>query len=139
MFLADLDHNCLNHYGLPQRLETSLKEIMATLETRHDFDPYAGRKLYSYLYDLGFSDISVELEPHHLIYGVLNDMDRYNWTKKIEVAAKNSGYSFDAYPGGFHQFLREFKEFFADPRRFTYTPIIYCKGRKTALPFTPLS
>jgi SAM-dependent methyltransferase len=128
--LGDLDHNCLNHFGLSARLESSLKGIMETLEKEHDFDPYAGRKLYSYLYDQGFVDIAVEMDHHHLIYGVLNDVDGYNWTKKLEIAAKNSGYRFDAYPGGYQEFLDDFRVFFADPRRFTYTPIIYCKGRK---------
>ena len=130
LYLADLDNNCLTHYGLPPRLEEALKGIMETLEADHDFDPYAGRKLYSYLYDQGFEDITVAMDHHHLIYGPLNDIDRYNWTKKIEVAAKNSGFCFDAYPGGYREFAQEFATFFADPRRFSYTPIIYCKGRK---------
>jgi SAM-dependent methyltransferase len=130
LFLADLDHNCLNHFGLSPRLENAIRGIMDTLERNHDFDPYAGRKLYSYLYDEGLCDISVEMDHHHLIYGVLNEMDRYNWTRKVEVAAKNSGYGFDAYPGGYREFREEFRAFFADPRRFSYTPIIFCKGRK---------
>src|SRR6185369_7418502 len=62
--LADLDHNCLNHYGLTKRLEHALKGVMEKLEQDHDFDPYAGRKLYSYLYDLGFRDIAVEMGHH---------------------------------------------------------------------------
>jgi SAM-dependent methyltransferase len=128
--LADLDHNCLNHYGLSERLEFALQGVMKTLELDHDFDPYAGRKLYSYLYDLGFGDISVEMDHHHLVYGPLNDIDRYNWTKKVEVAAKNSGYRFEGYSGGYREFMAEFIGFFSDPRRFSYTPIIYCKGRK---------
>ena len=130
LFLADLDHNCLNHFGLSARLSDALSGIMHKLETDHDFDPYAGRKLYAYLYDLGFEEIAVEMDHHHLIYGALNEVDRYNWTQKLEVAAQNSGYLFDAYPGGFPEFLEEFQLFFADPRRFTYTPIICCRGLK---------
>jgi 2-polyprenyl-3-methyl-5-hydroxy-6-metoxy-1,4-benzoquinol methylase len=67
LFLADLDHNCLNHFGLSGRLLTALNGIMDNLEKEHDFDPYAGRKLYSYLYDLGLKDIAVEIYHHHLI------------------------------------------------------------------------
>ena len=130
LFLADLDHNCLNHFGLSDRLSDALNGIMRRLETEHDFDPYAGRKLYSYLYDLGLYDIAVEMDHHHLIYGKLSEMDNYNWTRKLEVAARNSGYGFDGYPGGYPEFLAEFGSFFSDPRRFTYTPIIYCRGRK---------
>jgi len=67
---------------------------------------------------------------HHLIYGPLDQVDEYNWTKKVEVAAQNSGYGFDEYPGGYDEFVEEFKTFFADPRRFTYTPVISCRGIK---------
>lgn len=130
LFLADLDHNCLNHFGLSARLQDALDGIMHKLEADHDFDPYAGRKLHSYLYDLHLEEIAVEMDHHHLIYGELSDIDRYNWTRKLEVAARNSGYGFDGYPGGYPEFLAEFGAFFAEPRRFTYTPIILCRGVK---------
>jgi ubiquinone/menaquinone biosynthesis C-methylase UbiE len=64
--LIDLDQNCLNHYSIPQRLENALQGVMASLERNANFDPYAGRKLYSYLYDLGCAEISVNLRAHHL-------------------------------------------------------------------------
>jgi SAM-dependent methyltransferase len=128
--LIDLDHNCLNHFGLPPRLERAIQGIMTELETRHDFDPFMGRKLYSFLYDLQFTDIAVDMGHHHLIYGPLKEMDSYNWTKKVEVAARNSGYPFTEYEGGFEEFQEEFRRFFTDPRRFTYTPLILCRGRK---------
>ena len=128
--LVDLDYNCLSHFGLSARLENSINAIMGTLEKAHDFDPYIGRKLYAYMYDLGYRDIKVEVDTHHLIYGELNEVDAYNWTKKVEIAAKNSGYRFDEYAGGYDEFVKEFKSFFYDPRRFTYTPIISCRGYK---------
>ncbi|MDP2790267.1 MAG: methyltransferase domain-containing protein [Rectinemataceae bacterium] len=130
MCLIDLDHNCLNHFGLSDRLAQTISGVMCTLEKEHDFDPYAGRKLYSYLYDLGFDDISVDVGCHHLIYGPLKQVDAYNWAKKVEVAAKNSGYRFDQYQNGYEGFLEEFGAFFANPRRFTYTTLISCRGRK---------
>ena len=128
--LIDLDHNCLNHFGLSGRLEHAISGVMSSLEKDHDFDPHAGRKLYSFLYDLGFDDIAVDMGYHHLIYGPLKEVDAYNWAKKVEVAAKNSGYRFDEYHNGYDGFLEEFRSFFADPRRFTYTPLISCRGRK---------
>lgn len=127
--LIDLDHNCLNHFGMPPRLERALEGVMQQLTAEHDFDPYAGRKLYSYLYDAGCSDIRVDLTHHHLIYGALGAVDDYNWSQKVEVAARTSGYDFPDYPGGFPEFREEFASFFADPRRFTYTPLICCAGR----------
>lgn len=128
--LIDLDHNCLNHYGMPPRLEKAMAEIMGLLETNADFDPFMGRKLYSFLYDLGCEEIDVQLAAHHLIVGQLNDIDAYNWLRKVEVAVQGSGYGFPEYAGGFGEFREEFQTFFADPRRFTYTPLIACRGVK---------
>jgi SAM-dependent methyltransferase len=130
LYLIDLDYNCLSHYGQPARMDRAVHAIMSRIEERENFDPYMGRKLYSFLYDLGFTDIDIKLESHHLIYGPLKETDDFNWTKKVEVAGKNSGYDFNEYPGGYQEFLEEFRAFFADPRRFTYTPIICCRGRK---------
>ena len=128
--LIDLDHNCLNHYGLSDRLEHAIRGVMSSLEQNHDFDPYAGRKLFSYLYDMGFQDISVDVGFHHLIYGPPKPLDAYNWETKLEIAAKKSGYPFDEYRNGFEGFLEESRHFLADPRRFIYTPLICCRGRK---------
>ena len=111
----------------------TLYGLTKTLEKNADFDPYVGIKLYSYLYDLGYQDIDVNLAPHHLIFGELKETDAFNWTKKIEVAVKKLGYEFKEYKGGYEEFFEEFMDFFYDPRRFTYTPVISCKGRKPAL------
>jgi hypothetical protein len=37
---------------------------------------------------------------------------------------------FDEYPGGTEAFIHDFNKFLIDPRRFTYTPLIMCKGKK---------
>ncbi len=130
--LIDLDYNCLSHYGLSERLEGTIANIMNALRSRANFDPFAGRKLYSYIYGLGYEDIAVDLSAHHLIYGALKDSDRFNWEKKVEVAARKVGYSFSEYPGGFPECQDEFKAFFASPGRFTYTPAMVVRGIKPA-------
>jgi SAM-dependent methyltransferase len=128
--LIDLDHNCMSHWGVPKRLEKTLFELMAVLEQSADFDPYAGRKLYSYLYQLGYSEIHANVQAHHLIYGSLKDLDAYNWTKKIEKASKKVRFPFTGYEGGYEEFLSEFMQFFSDPSRFSYTPVISVRGEK---------
>lgn len=128
--LIDLDHNALNHYPLPGRMERVLTRIMALLEERYNFDPYAGRKLYTYLFDQGLDQIEVSLQPHHLIYGKVADSDMFNWIKKLEMVSKKTPKVFEGYPGGHIQFFEDFSAFFHDPRRFTYTPLILCRGMK---------
>lgn len=126
--LIDLDHNCLNQYGIPSRLKKTISTIMAKLGSDADFDPNMGIKLYSMLYDLEFQSIDVTMNAHHLIFGELDHVQDYDWTKKVEVAAQNCGYGFEEYDDGYDGFYAEFKSSFADPRRFIYTPVICCRG-----------
>lgn len=128
--LIDLDHNCLSHYGLPPRLERTIFSSMELLQKKADFDPYVGRKLYSYLYDQGFENIDVKLEAHHLIFGALRDADAFNWLKKVEAVAGKTGFAFEEYENGYEEFREEFDLFFNDPRRFTYTPVMVCRGQR---------
>jgi len=136
--LADSDCNSLLHYGHSKRLQNTLQDIMLRLEQDFNFDPYAGRKLYDYLYQLQYNNIEVMMEPHHLIYGQLRDSDAYNWTRKLELTAEQSGSPLAEYAGAGSDdfasrhaaFKQEFEQFFASPRRFTYTPLIIARGQK---------
>ena len=128
--LLDLDYNCLSHWEIPQALEVVLVKVMLHAQDNYNFDLYAGRKFYAHLYDLEFEDISLNIMAHHLIYGELQPSDEFNWMKKLEVGAEKAPEIFKTYPGGSNQFLADFKVFFRNPRRFTYSPLILCKGRK---------
>lgn len=128
--LVDLDHNPFNCYGASPRLYRTLQRIMNELEEKHDFDPFVGRKLYSFLYDLEFENIEVKVDLNRTIYGEISNNDVYNLVKKIEVIPKRINFGFDEYEGGFEEFCVEAKAFFADPRRFTYAPLILCCGNK---------
>ncbi len=128
--LADLDFNCMNHYGQSERLDKTFLKIMEYQMKNNNFDPFAGRKLYHYLYEAGMVEIKLDMRPHHLIYGELSDQDRWHWWQKIELAGKRSGWTFEDYAGGYEEFVKEFKEFFSSPQRFTYTPIMISRGVK---------
>ncbi|MEW6187766.1 MAG: class I SAM-dependent methyltransferase [Thermodesulfobacteriota bacterium] len=128
--LIDLDHNSLNHYGIPERMENTLRELAALSRDKADFDPWAGRKLYSFLYDLGFENITVEVSAHHLIYGPLKEREAFNWVKKLEVGAAGLGHDFPDYGGSFERFREEGLAYMRNPRRFLYTPVIACRGEK---------
>lgn len=128
----DLDHNPVNYYGTSDRLDRTFKRIMQELEERFNFDPYVGRKLYSFLYDLGYENIDVSVENHTVFFDTIDDVDSFNMMKKIEVISKKIDFDFEEYEGGYDEFYREAESFFSDPRRFAYTPLIIGKGRKPA-------
>ena len=128
--LIDLDYIYLNYYELPQHMAEILPRIMKFIDEQYNFDPFVGRKLYSFLYDSGFTNIEVELMAHNLIYGEINAGNKYNLIKKIEMSGKKVGSLIESYPGGYKQFKIDFLKFLDDPRRFTYTPLLLCKGEK---------
>jgi len=128
--LIDLDYNLMIHYGHSQRLEATMLDILQTIVQKANFDLHVGKKLYSFLYDLGYEDIDVNLQPHNLIFGHASDKDIYNWSSKMAAFKKMPRYHFDAYDGNEDAFLEELNAFLNSPRRFTYTPLIMCKGRK---------
>jgi ubiquinone/menaquinone biosynthesis C-methylase UbiE len=133
--LIDIDLSCMCHYGLPDRMARAIEMIMDTMLKEKNFDPYAGRKLYSFLYDLGFDDIDVDLRADHIIYGKLSDVDAFNFRRKIETGSKYLGPRLEEfYPGGSDEVMAEFDRAIADPRRFIYAPLITCRGRKPAAP-----
>ncbi len=130
LLLIDIDYNCLTHFGIPQRLEKTILRVMETLQKKANFDPYAGRKLYSFLYDLGYEDIAVDILPHNLFYGELKDADAYNTLKKAETIMKKGMIDFGEYEGGYQEFMKEYIECTSNPRRFYYSPLICCRGRR---------
>jgi len=128
--LIDLDYNCLSHYPIKPEMGKVLQMLTNKMMTAYNFDPYVGRKLYAYLYDQSFKSIRVSMIPHHLIYGDLRDSDDYNWLKKIEMVSVKAQEEIETYPGGHKGFLKDFTAFFHNPRRFTYTPLMICTGKK---------
>ncbi|HBI14500.1 MAG TPA: methyltransferase type 11 [Desulfobulbaceae bacterium] len=128
--LIDLDHNPIIFYGASDRLDLTLRKVMQELEEKYDFDPYVGRKLYSFLYDLGFSDIDVRVENHRVTFGRVQEAEVFNMMKKVEVVPRKMNFVFAEYPGGHDEFYREAEAFFSHPRRFAYTPLILCRGVK---------
>lgn len=130
--LLDLDHNPFNYYGTSTRLDRTFKQIMKELEENKDFDPYVGRKLYSFVYDLGFENIDVCVENHRVTFGKVDELEVFNMLKKIEVVPGKINFKFKDYEGGYAEFHAETLAFLSDPRRFAYAPLIVCRGSKAA-------
>ena len=125
--LIDLDCNCMNFHGASPKLELTLARVMEALQERGNFDPLVGRKLYSYLYDLRYRNIRVDVSSHHVTYGELSDEDALNWLTKVETVASKGYVDFSEF-GGVRGFCREFRKFLNAPRRFIYSPLVMCRG-----------
>jgi len=128
--LLDLDYNCLSHFELPDQLAVILPKIMNYLNDKYNFDVFAGRKLYSFLYDAGFEDIDVKITGNSVLFGNKKDSVKYDWLKKIEIASIKAKEVIDKYHGGYIQLSEDFRQYLENPKSFTYTPLIVCKGTK---------
>ncbi len=130
LVLGDLDYNCMTHYPLEAGLESELTRLMETLRQNKLFDPYAGRKLYSFFHRASLEEIKVHFQAHHLFYGSLSDADEFNWLAKvdqlIQLERKGSirpGLDLNGFKAKVHRFL-------TSPGRFSYTPLILVEGRR---------
>lgn len=128
--LGELDHHSLNHYPISRRFHDTLLSLSKHLSEYGDWDPYAGRKIYTHLFDLRMDCIELRLEPHHLVTGTMSEEQLSDWVAKLKIAGAGSGYAFPEYSRGFQEFLADARELAQDPRRFTYTPIILGRGEK---------
>jgi ubiquinone/menaquinone biosynthesis C-methylase UbiE len=125
--LIDVDCNFTIHYGLSPELEKMLVKGMDWLGERGNFDPYAGRRLYAYLYDLGYQDIVVDLQCRG-IYGTLSEKDEFNVTKKMALVPRLPESIFEGFAGGRSGLLKELDSYVHDPRRFMYNTQVCCRG-----------
>lgn len=130
--LVDLDYNCMNYDGLPPRLDQTVREILQGLEMATGFDPFAGRRLYGRLFDHGYAEIDVQVGAYNLLFGTAEEPIMQNWRQKLTMAIARCRAPLARYPGGEPEFFDEFERYFSHPRRFSYTPIIACRGRKPA-------
>jgi SAM-dependent methyltransferase len=128
--LVDLDYNCMIYDGLPARLDQTVREILQGLEASTGFDPFAGRRLYGRLFDHGYAEIDVQVGAHNLLFGAAEAAVMENWRQKLHMAIAKSACPLTLYPGGAAEFFTEFETHFSHPRRFSYTPIVTCRGRK---------
>ena len=101
---------------------------ISDFQVKHNnFDPYAGRKLTGFLYNTCLSDITAEITTHHLIFGDLTELDRLNWWNKLERMGEYPQL-FEDYEGGYEGFLLDAKDYFINPNRFFYTPLVMTRA-----------
>lgn len=87
--VADLDGNCAFNYPLSDELSAGLAEIFDLIGARTGFDPFVGRKLYTYFFEVGFSEIKVDLRPYHTVFGAPSAEVMAQWREKIRIFQDN--------------------------------------------------
>jgi SAM-dependent methyltransferase len=86
VLLQDLDGQLVGHYPPDEELQRQLARALELLATT-GFDPYVGSKLRFLLDGAGLGTARQEVEPYHLIVGVVDPEERALWQVKLEIAA----------------------------------------------------
>jgi ubiquinone/menaquinone biosynthesis C-methylase UbiE len=129
--VGDLDGNGLQHYPMTHELEVGLPKLMRALAGQ--FDPHAGRKLYSRFRRAGLEDIQVHLIPYHVYAGTIPDDALPNWRQKLEVVRPAAVAEFGGHAAGeaaYDRFAQAFIDHLKDPDSFTYSTLILVSGKR---------
>jgi SAM-dependent methyltransferase len=84
VLLQDLDGQLVWHFPEDSQLQEGLSCILDALG-RRGFDPFVGRKLFSFCKSAGLSDIRVTAESYHLYAGPIDDHNLQLWQEKFAI------------------------------------------------------
>ncbi|MEV0600355.1 hypothetical protein AB0I82_13805 [Streptomyces sp. NPDC050315] len=85
MVLFDLDGQLIWHDPAEPAMEAMLAQVVEALGVT-GFNPHTGRSLYRLARSAGLTELTVRVEPNHLIVGRVNERERARWALKLDVA-----------------------------------------------------
>jgi SAM-dependent methyltransferase len=85
VLLQDLDGQLVWHDPIDRGLQARLAKVVKLLG-KTGFDPLVGRKLFGIARAAGLRDISVRVEPYHLIVGCVDPENLRLWELKLDIA-----------------------------------------------------
>jgi SAM-dependent methyltransferase len=84
VLLQDLDGQLVWHFPKDVELQEGLSRVLGALEKR-GFDPFVGRKLFSFCKSAGLNNIRVSAESYHLYAGPIDDRNLQLWQTKFDI------------------------------------------------------
>jgi ubiquinone/menaquinone biosynthesis C-methylase UbiE len=128
VLLQDLDGQLLWHYPEDPVLQSTTGKVLKALATT-GFDPFVGRKLFSFAQNAGLKEINVQVECYHLIAGEIAPEILQQWELKLEIATpqleKILGGQAEA-----REHTRKFLEYLRRPDTLTYSTVFTVTGKK---------
>lgn len=85
VLLQDLDGQLVWHFPEDPKLQGDTERILACLAST-GFDPFVGRKLFSFCLGASLMDVRVQVDPYHLYAGSIDEKEFANWQAKLEIA-----------------------------------------------------
>lgn len=128
VLLQDLDGQLLWHYPEDAVVQGTVEKVVRALSST-GFDPFVGRKLFSFAHGAGLKNIDVQVECYHLIAGQIEPAIREQWELKLEIAAPQLARLLGSEREAREQ-SRRFLEYLCRPDTLTYSTVFTVSGEK---------
>jgi ubiquinone/menaquinone biosynthesis C-methylase UbiE len=128
VLLQDLDGQLLWHYPEDPVVQSTAEKVARALGAT-GFDPFVGRKLFSYAQKAGLGNIDVQVECYHLIAGEIEPEILKQWELKLEIAQPQLKKLLGSESEAKEQ-ARKFLEYLRRPDTLTYSTVFTVTGEK---------
>src|SRR5467141_639182 len=128
VLLQDLDGQLLWHYPEDPVVQGTVEKVVRALAAT-GFDPFVGRKLFSFTHGAGLKNIDVQVECYHLIAGQIESAILEQWELKLEIAGPQLARLLGSEREAREQ-SRRFLEYLCRPDTLTYSTVFTVTGEK---------
>ena len=128
VLLQDLDGQLLWHYPEDAEMQRTSEKVVDALAAT-GFDPFVGRKLFSFAQKAGLQHIDVQVESYHLIAGVVGPEILKQWELKLEIAAPQLKKVLGSETAA-KEHAKRFLEYLRRPDTLTYSTVFTVSGKK---------
>jgi len=128
LLLQDLDGQLLWHYPEDVEMQQTSEKVVTALAAT-GFDPFVGRKLFSFAQRAGLQHIDVQVESYHLIAGVVGPEILKQWELKLEIAAPQLKKVLGSETAA-REHAKRFLEYLRRPDTLTYSTVFTVSGKK---------
>jgi SAM-dependent methyltransferase len=135
VMLQDLDGQLTWHFPEDPGLQQDTNNILRHL-ARSGFDPFVGRKLFSFCLAAKLTEARVQVDPYHLYAGSIGEKDLANWRVKLEIAQTQIKVALGSDTAA-QEFSARFLAYLRNPETLTYSCLFTVTAKKPKAARTP--
>jgi len=128
VLLQDLDGQLVWHFPEDAVMQRAVEQVTHALSSS-GFDPFVGRKLFWLAQKAGLEEVHVQVEPYHLIAGVVDPSIAEQWKLKLEIARPSMVKILGSDKAAADQ-IHRFMEYLHRPDTLTYSNVFTIIGKK---------
>jgi ubiquinone/menaquinone biosynthesis C-methylase UbiE len=129
IMVQDLDGQLLSHYPEKNDLQVQIEHISRIISVNQGFDPYVGRKLYSFFKRAGLNKIKIKFGEYHKIAGKIDQKNYDLWEAKLAIALPELVWALGSEQKA-NQLKDDYLNFLLDENTFTFSNMMTVYGIK---------